>query len=204
MSLLAFDNEPNDAPDPGHVDGHESVPLEHGEGTVHAARKTTLFAQWWRPCGPPRGTVAIVHGLKDHSARYGAFAERLVARGFPAHAFDRRGHGRSEGPRAWVDSFDDYVQDLDAFVRCVREREDGAPLFVFGHGMGGAIATLWKLERRVPISGLLLSGASLQPRPSAPSAHTTRLLSAIAPRAKILRLDGRRILRNRGTGGEPP
>jgi acylglycerol lipase len=198
MSLLAFDNEPNDVAELGPVDDHQSVTLEHGEATVHAAKKTTLFAQWWRPCGPPRGTVAIVHGLKDHSARYGAFAERLVARGFAVHAFDLRGHGRSEGPRAWVDSFDDYVQDLDAFVRCVREREGGAPLFVFGHGMGGAIATLWKLERRVPISGLLLSGASLQSRPSAPAAHTTRLLSAIAPRAKILRLDARRCSRNRG------
>ena len=90
----------------------ESVTLEHGEATVRGARRTTLYAQWWRPCGPPRGVVAIVHGLKDHSARYGAFAERLVGRGFAVHAFDLRGHARSEGPRAWVDSFDDYAQIL--------------------------------------------------------------------------------------------
>jgi alpha-beta hydrolase superfamily lysophospholipase len=141
-------------------DAIESITLEHGEATVRGARRTTLYAQWWRPCGPPRGAVAIVHGLKDHSARYGAFAERLVRRGFAVHAFDLRGHARSEGPRAWVDAFDDYVEDLDAFVRCVRGREGTAPLFVFGHGMGGAIATLWALQRRRTVAGLVLSGAA--------------------------------------------
>ena len=181
------------------LDEVESVTLEHGEGTVRGARRTTLFAQWWRPCGPPRGVVAIVHGLKDHSARYGVFAERLVARGFAVHAFDLRGHARSEGPRAWVDGFDDYLGDLDAFVRCVRAREGAAPLFVYGHGMGGSIAALWQLESRAYVAGLVLSGAALQPRPVAAEARATRLLSALAPHARILQLDVRRISRDRGT-----
>ena len=108
-----------------------SVTLEHGEGTMRGVRGATLYAQWWRPCRPVRGAVAVVHGLKDHSARYGVFAERLVARGFAVHAFDLRGHGRSDGASAWVDSFGDYVEDLDAVVRCVRVRErSDAPLRV--------------------------------------------------------------------------
>jgi acylglycerol lipase len=177
----------------------ESITLEHGEATVRGARRTTLYAQWWRPCGPPRGVVAIVHGLKDHSARYGALAERLVGRGFAVHAFDLRGHARSEGPRAWVDSFDDYVEDLDAFVRCVRGREGAAPLFVLGHGMGGSIATLWALERRRLVTGLILSGAALQPAATPVDALATRWLAALAPRARILQLDVRRTSRDRST-----
>jgi acylglycerol lipase len=183
------------------VDGGEpdAVTLEHGEATVRGARGTTLYAQWWRPCGPPRGAVAVVHGLKDHSARYGAFAERLVARGFAVHAFDLRGHARSDGPRAWVDSFDDYVEDLDRVTRCVRGREGAAPLFVYGHGIGGSIATLWALELRAPLAGVILSGAALQPRPVPAEARATRLLAALAPHARILQLDVRRISRDRGT-----
>jgi alpha-beta hydrolase superfamily lysophospholipase len=183
-------------PEPDTLDDDEieSVTLEHGEATLRGARRTTLYAQWWRPCGPPRGVVAIVHGLKDHSARYGTFAERLAV-----HAFDLRGHARSEGPRAWVDSFDDYVEDLDVFVRCVRGREGTAPLFVFGHGMGGSIATLWELERRRAVDGLILSGAALQPRPVPDEARATRWLSALAPHARILQLDVRRTSRDRST-----
>jgi alpha-beta hydrolase superfamily lysophospholipase len=177
----------------------EAVTLEHGEGTVRVARGVTLYAQWWRPCGPPRAVVTVVHGLKDHSARYGVFAERLVSRGFAVHAFDLRGHARSTGPRAWVDVFDDYVDDLETVVRCVRAREDDVPLFVFGHGMGGTIAALWAAERRAWLAGLVLSAAKLQPRPTPDEARSTRLLAALAPRARIFQLDVRRTSRDRRT-----
>jgi alpha-beta hydrolase superfamily lysophospholipase len=141
----------------------------------------------------------VVHGLKDHSARYGAFAEEMVSRGFAVHAFDLRGHARSDGAPAWVDAFDDYVDDLEAVARWVRACERGAPLFAFGHGMGGTIATLWALERTPCLAGLVLSGASLQPRPTPAEARSTRLLAALAPRARIYQLDLRRASRDRGT-----
>jgi alpha-beta hydrolase superfamily lysophospholipase len=181
------------------VEDHDAVTLEHGEGTVSVARGVTLYAQWWRPCGPPRAVVTIVHGLKDHSSRYGAFAERLVGRGFAVHAFDLRGHARSGGPRVWVDAFDDYVDDLEAVVQCVRVRERDAPMFVFGHGMGGTIAALWALQQRAWLAGLVLSAAKLQPGPTPDEARSTRLLAALAPRARIYQLDVRRASRDRRT-----
>ncbi|HEY8039672.1 MAG TPA: lysophospholipase [Polyangiaceae bacterium] len=181
------------------LDVPEHVTLEHGEAMIRGSRGVMLYTQWWRPCGGPRGTVVLVHGLKDHSARYGAFAEALVARGLAVHAFDLRGHARSGGPRAWVDAFGDYVDDLDGFARRVTARERSAPMFVFGHGMGGAIATLWALETDAALAGLVLSGAALQPRPAPAEARATRLLAAFAPRARIFQLDLRRCSRDRGT-----
>jgi alpha-beta hydrolase superfamily lysophospholipase len=181
------------------VDDHEPVTLEHGEGTVPVGRGVTLYAQWWRPCFSPRAAIAVVHGLKDHSARYGIFAERMVARGFAVHAFDLRGHGRSGGARAWVDAFDDYVNDLDAVVGCVRAREKRVPLFVFGQGMGGTIAAVWALARRRAVGGVILSGAALRAGGMPAEARATRLLSALAPRARIFQVDLRRASRDRGT-----
>jgi acylglycerol lipase len=182
-------------------DAHDlgSITLERGEALVPAARGVSLYRQWWRPCSGIRGSVVIVHGLKDHSARYGAFAERLVARGFAVHAFDLRGHARSGGARGWVDAFDDYTDDLEAVVRCVRTRDRRAPLFVFGHGMGGAIATLWALERAASVDGVILSAAALQAGPAPAEARTTRLLAALVPRARIFQLDLRRLSRDRST-----
>jgi len=178
----------------------QDVTLEHGEAGVRVRGGLTLFTQWWRPVFPARGVVVVVHGLKDHSARYGAFAERLVARGFAVHAFDLRGHARSEGPRSWVDSFEDYIDDLDTVVARVRMRDLEAPFFVFGHGMGGTIALSWALRgSRRWLGGVVTSGAALQPRPSPPEARSTRWMAVLAPTARIYQLDVRRTSRDRGT-----
>src|SRR4051812_18887837 len=80
---------------------------DHKDGVFSGAHGTQLYEQWWRPRTEPRGVVVVVHGLKDHSTRYRGLAERLVKEGFAVHAFDLRGHGRSEGVRVWVDRFDD-------------------------------------------------------------------------------------------------
>ena len=183
-------------PDPDELG---SITLERGEALVAAARGVSLYRQWWRPCGGARATVLVVHGLKDHSARYGVFAERLVARGFAVHAFDLRGHARSGGARAWVDAFADYEDDLEQVVRAVRVRERRGPLFVFGHGLGGTIAASWALGRASSAAGVILSGASLQASDTPAEARATRLLATLAPRARILQFDLRRTSRDRGT-----
>ena len=74
--------------------------------------------------------LVIVHGLKDHSGRYADLAAHLALRGFAVYAADLRGHGRSEGTRVWVDSFDDYVDDLDVFMKRVQDKEPGRPVFL--------------------------------------------------------------------------
>ena len=81
-----------------------------------------------------------MHGLKDYSARYAAFATKLAQHGYAVYAFDLRGHGRSAGPRVAPDDWTDYVDDLDRFLATVEQREPGKPVFLFGHSMGGAIA----------------------------------------------------------------
>jgi acylglycerol lipase len=177
------------------------VQLEHGETMIPGGKRTPLYTQWWRPF-ESRGSVLVVHGLKDHSARYGALAEQLVAEGFAVHAFDLRGHARSAGARAWVDSFDDHLRDLDAVVRHVLWREHGAGggrMFLLGHGMGGSIAALWTIRRAPPLAGLVLSGAVLQCQAAPVEARATRLLAAFAPRAGILQTDLHRASRDRGT-----
>ncbi len=188
-------------PEPADESLEAPVQLEHGETMVPGSGHTPLYTQWWRPF-ESRGSVLVLHGLKDHSARYGALAERLVAAGFAVHAFDLRGHARSGGPRAWVDSFEDYLGDLDAVVRHVLWREHGAgggKIFLFGQGLGGSIAALWTLRRAPPLAGLVLSGAALQGQDTPVEARTTRLLAALAPRTGILQTDLRRASRDRGT-----
>ena len=143
----------------------------------------------WSPSGRPRGTVVVVHGLKDHGRRYDELAAALGAEGLAVVAFDLRGHGASTGPRQYVDRFDRYVDDLDRVASTVPSESAGRR-FLFAHSMGGAIALRWWLEHRRNWQGLVLSGAALQPPRSVGAAARglTRLLGRIAPRAGILRL----------------
>jgi len=137
--------------------------VETSEWVWRGTRDFWLFARSWRPASAePHAVLVIVHGLRDHSARYGDFAEALAQRGYAVYAFDQRGHGRSDGRGQMVDSFDDYVIDLASFVADVRQREPGRPIYLFGHSMGGAIATLYTETRDPQIAGLVLSAPALR------------------------------------------
>lgn len=135
---------------------------QHAEGTFTGAGGIRLFEQSWRPAVAPKAAIVVVHGLKDHSGRYAAVAERLAEAGYAVHAFDLRGHGKSEGRRAFVRSFDEYLDDLATFVAAVRAREPGRPLWIFGHSLGGAIVTLFALTRDDPFQGIALSAPALK------------------------------------------
>ena len=138
-----------------------SAGVRHAEGTFLGFNNLELYEQSWAPAqGEPRAVLVIVHGLKDHSARYAEFADRLAQHGYLVRAFDLKGHGSSDGRRVYVDDFDEYAADLDTFVK--RARLEGKPLFVLGHSMGGAISTDWVLTRKPKLDGLLLSGAALE------------------------------------------
>lgn len=130
--------------------------MVHGTGMFH------LFEQQWRPEGDVKGIVVIVHGYAEHSGRYNYVAEFLTRHGYAVYAFDLRGHGRSEGIRAFVRLFNEYLIDLKDFLIRVNEKEPGRPLFLLGHSMGGAIAVLYCLKEKPLIHGLILSGPLLK------------------------------------------
>jgi alpha-beta hydrolase superfamily lysophospholipase len=81
-------------------------------------------------------------------------ASKLTQRGFALFALDHQGHGKSTGTRAYFQSINDVVDDLHQFALEVdavfHSRFPGAhattPRVLFGHSMGGLIATLSALE----------------------------------------------------------
>jgi acylglycerol lipase len=159
--------------------------------TVRASDGIVLRGRSWVPPEAPQRVVLVVHGLKDHSGRYADVAEALNARGGAVVAFDLRGHGRSDGERAFVSRFGVYGTDLDAERAFVTERFPGLPLTILGQSMGGAIVARNALDRPAGLAALALSSPALQP-PAATSGAAVfgaRLLSALAPHARIFRPD---------------
>lgn len=129
----------------------------HEEGFVNSADNLRLFWQRYTPASP-RATVLVLHGGGDHGGRYPALTTALVRAGFQAALLDLRGHGQSDGRRWHVDSFQDNIADLDAFV--AKLSQDGVArdrLFVLGHSHGALVATLWGATRGGHVAGFVLS-----------------------------------------------
>lgn len=156
----------------------------HETGSFVGLHGTKLFEQSWHPGGKTKAVIVIHHGLKSHSEHYAGFAERATGLGYGVYAYDMRGHGRSEGPRATLDDFEDLVTDLDTFLKKVQEREPNLPIFLVGHSAGGAVATLYVEERRPPhpkVAGLVLLAPGLRVEQPLPVVAAVPLTSATNP-----------------------
>jgi acylglycerol lipase len=143
-----------------------------------------LFRRGWIP-ERARATVLIVHGFAEHSGRYEHVGRFLAERGFAAHAYDHRGHGRSAGRRCHVDRFNEYLDDLTIVLEQVRADRPGDPAFLVGHSMGGLVVATFARERKPDVSGVVLSGAALALPQGNSRIRIARLMRAILPRLRL-------------------
>ncbi len=171
--------------------------IQHQESTYLAKDSTEIYQQSWQPVDrPAQAIVAIVHGYAEHSDRYSHVATNLVAQGFAVHSLDLRGHGKSSGDRCFVDSFSDYLTDLDLFLAEIRQQHPERELFLLGHSMGGAISLRYVLDYQPDIRGLILSAPFLGSRAEdfpAPVVAFIRLLSQFLPKLSSIRVDSSQI-----------
>jgi alpha-beta hydrolase superfamily lysophospholipase len=169
------------------VSNVEAAP-ETSEETFKGAGGLAIFTRRWRPAGKPRGVVVIAHGFNSHSGRYVDVAGRFVDASLAVYALDHRGRGRSEGERFHVENFSDYVDDLATFIKRVKTREPGLPVFLLGHSAGGVISSLYALDHPSEIAGLISESFAFElPAPKFALA-ALKGLSRIAPHLRVLRL----------------
>lgn len=136
--------------------------MPHREERMPGHDGLDLFAQCWLPQGEPRAAVALLHGFTEHSGRYADVAGRLNRSRYAVYAMDLRGHGKSAGRPVAVDSFDQYVADIELFVESVRRRTSPRPLFLFGHSMGGTIVARLVVTRQPDVRGMVLSAPAVR------------------------------------------
>ena len=136
--------------------------LHHHTNKFTNQRGLTLFEQWWRPAQEAKAQLVIIHGYAEHSSRYQHVGEFFARHGYAVGTFDLSGHGLSQGKTAYIDAFETYMQDVKDFLRQTSQALPDCPLFLLGHSMGGAIATLYTITRQPQINGLILSAAALK------------------------------------------
>jgi alpha-beta hydrolase superfamily lysophospholipase len=122
-----------------------------------------IFHDSWLGNGDARCAVVLLHGYAEHLGLYDALARRLVADGHAVHAMDAVGHGRSDGDRAVIASWDHFVDDARTFVGLVREQHATSPVVVVGHSSGAVAAALLGLRDPRAADAIVLSGGPLLP-----------------------------------------
>jgi len=157
--------------------------LQHAESSFEGARGTRIYYQSWMPPRKVKAVLVIAHGIGEHGGRYAHVADYFTKRDFAVWAYDFRGHGRSEGKRGHVDSFDDYLDDLGQMIRIAKDHSPGVKMFLLGHSLGGLIAPLYAEKHAGDVDGLIASGPALREkmRISPVSAFMAKLFSGVLP-----------------------
>jgi len=167
------------------------------ETVFTTADKFEIYEQTWIN-EDARGVVILTHGIAEHCGRYAHVAQALVQAGYNVVCFDLRGHGRSSGKRNYVNSFQDYLNDLGVVITRTKQNFPNLNLFLFGHSMGGGIVTQYAIERKPDVAGLLLSGPSVKVSEDISPflQKISGLLSALTPKLPAVKLDSAFISRD--------
>jgi len=124
------------------------------------------LAYWMRePDSEPLGSVLIHHGFAEHSSCYEHVRDAWLKRGFVVAGYDCRGHGNSEGARGHVDSFDDYVADLEDILAALDRDPHWARFeqpILFAHSTGCLVTLLSAHRNPGRYLGLGLSAPYLE------------------------------------------
>ena len=126
-------------------------------------------------------TLGVIHGYGDHSSRHLPLMRWLGER-VACHALDLRGQGRAEGRRGFVRRWDEYLEDVEAFLSLPALNND-RPLFLLGHSHGALVLAV-AIERGIrPISGCILTSPFFAARLAVPryKIWAAHLLDPIIP-----------------------
>jgi acylglycerol lipase len=157
--------------------------MKNIEGNFNGYKDYNIYYQCWLPEEKTKPVLLISHGFAEHSGRYLNVVNHFVPKGYPVYALDHRGHGRSDGARAQVDDFSEYIIDLKSFFDIIRKENPADKIFLIGHSMGSAIALAYAYKYQHELAGLVTSGGGMSrpgdpppaPRPSGEPLNTSML-----------------------------
>jgi len=105
---------------------------------VIAIDGTSLALHLWTST-VPRGLLFYIHGIQSHAGWLFETGPELARRGIAVCALDRRGSGRSNGPRGDVPNLDLLLDDYLRAFQVARLRFRSVPVTLLGQSLGGSV-----------------------------------------------------------------
>lgn len=104
-----------------------------------------------------KAIIVIVHGLAEHLGRYDYVVSKLNEWGYSVYRFDNQGHGKSQGKRTYINTYKNFSQDVNEIVTMAKNENENKKVFILGHSMGGMISTVYGIDYRNTVDGIILS-----------------------------------------------
>ena len=145
------------------------------------------YLRWSGGPSPPWAVLIFLHGIASHGGWFAETAADLATEGVAVYAPDRRGSGRSGGPRGHLDRYERALDDVEETVRVVSAEHPGTPLFLAASSWAAKLGVVYAARRPAPLSGLLLLGPGLLPRVSLSRARQLAVVAGhlVAPTARL-------------------
>ena len=142
----------------------DRVLMEHSDGGyVYVREGKTLKFEQYEPAGQNKGTIVILHGFSEFTAKYRELCYYFLQDGYRVFIYDQRGHGASsrdtvDDSTIHVESFGQYVEDLELIMNTRILPEAGnRPVILYGCSMGGTVAALYLKEHPDTVNACILS-----------------------------------------------
>lgn len=116
-----------------------------------------LFYRFFEPTsGEIKRLIVGCHGASGDGEYFVLLADQIVEQTSSAfYLMDYRGHGRSEGTKGDTKDFQYYIDDLDEFIRFLRQKFPDIPLFLMGESMGGIVSLNYVVQNPGIVNGLI-------------------------------------------------
>lgn len=156
-------------------------------GTARARDGVGLRTFHWPAANRSRARLLVVHGIAEHAGRHAHVAAAFAGAGIDTHAYDLRGFGASEGPRAYVDRWSRHHDDVEDRLMSMTAGSGALPSVLYGHSMGGLIALGYVLSDvpRARPDLLILSAPAIAATVARWKLALAAILGRVAPRLEI-------------------
>jgi acylglycerol lipase len=121
------------------------------------------YLRWPSGRSPPWAVIIFLHGIASHAGWFGETALDLNRQGVAVYGPDRRGSGRSGGPRGHLERYGRALDDVEEMVRLLSSEYAATPVFLAASSWAAKLAVVYAARRPASLSGLLLLGPGLLP-----------------------------------------
>ena len=158
-----------------------TFPSVVGDADIHAVS--------WKPEGPVKAVLQLVHGMAEYIDRYDGMARWFAERGIAVYGNDHLGHGLSVNDKYPLGYFGTKNQNAFVFrddakqlTDIAKEQNPGVPYVLFGHSMGSFVARIYLEKYSDELAAAIICGTA-GPNPAIGAAKAaTALFTKTSPK----------------------